>query len=104
MNKQELESQLNKLREEYEKNKKSILIAYCKTNNTVSIGDRITSVRGESIRVDKITFTFSFRVETPECAYHGVELKKDLTERKDKRRSVILQHNLKVNHGSIKVF
>lgn len=99
MDKSELDESLKKLSDEYESKKKSICIEYCKVNNKVSIGDKITSRHGESILVDKITFTMGFRRESPECIYHGVELKKDLTERKDKRRSIIYQSNIGVIYG-----
>lgn len=94
MDKSELDAQLKALSDEYEKEKSSIFVKYCKANNKVRVGDKITSLNGVSILVDKITFTMWRRSESPECVYHGLELKKDLTERKDKRRSVIYQSNL----------
>lgn len=94
MDKTELDAQLKALIDEYEKKKQLACIEYCKANNKVSIGDKITNLHGESILVDKITFTMGWCGDSPECVYHGVELKKDLTERKDKRRSIIYQSNL----------
>lgn len=94
MDKAKLKAQLEALSDEYEKKKTSACIEYCKANNKVSVGDKITSRHGESILVDKITFSMGWRSDSPECIYHGLELKKDLTERKDKRRSVIHQSNL----------
>ena len=94
MKKEDLELQIKELEEAFNSKKSAICIAYCKANNWVKVGDAITNRHGESILVDRITFTFGCLRFNPECVYHGIELKKDLTARKDGRRSTFYQSNL----------
>lgn len=94
MDRIEFERQLKELESEYNKQRNAICIAYCKENNKVNIGDVVTNRHGESIIVDKITYTMGWKQNNPECVYHGIELTKKLAPKKSGARGTIYQSNL----------
>ena len=79
MKKEELDSKLSQLEQEYSLNKKKLIIEFCDANNPYKVGDIFTDHIG-SIRIEKIKY--SLYMGKPCCVYYGVELKKDLTPRK----------------------
>lgn len=81
MKKEELDSKLSQLEQEYSLNKKKLIREFCDANNPYKVGDIFTDHIG-SIRIEKIKYSFSLYREKPCCVYYGVELKKDLTPKK----------------------
>jgi hypothetical protein len=66
---------------------------YALANNNIEIGD-IVQDQICTISVDRITVAKTFS-EFSECAYHGFELKKDLTPKKNRTISTVYQSNIK---------
>jgi hypothetical protein len=85
----ELEKQLEM---KFEAAKKTLAIEFAKEHNTITIGDVIEDNVGK-IKVEKITYQYTIN-GFPTCAYHGVELKKDGTPKKNSYRQV-WQSNLR---------
>lgn len=65
-------------------------LKYCKENSNVKIGDIVKDHIG-SVLVEKISMHNS---STPCLIYYGLELKKDLSPRKDKSKRSCYQTNI----------
>jgi len=94
MSKSELNEKLAELTAEFESKKTALIVEFCKLNNKVSIGDTITDRHGQSITVDRITFSKGFRGDNPECVYHGIALTKKMLPKKNGDRPSIYQSAL----------
>jgi len=81
MTKEEMDSKLSQLEQEYSLNRKQIIKDFCDYNNPYKIGDIFTDHIG-SIKIERIKYSFSNLRDKPCCVYHGIELKKDLTPKK----------------------
>lgn len=90
MNKEELATALTELSADYVKRKNSLLRTYCQDNNSYSIGDIFIDHIG-SVKIEAIRYMLSENL--PCCVYHGFELKKDGTPRKDGKRRTAFQRN-----------
>lgn len=86
MTENELKEKLNLLEKNYENAKKELYYQYAMKQVIFSIGD-IISDKTQTIIIDKITAYKGFGL--PQPVYHGIELTRNLTPRKDKRRGSI---------------
>lgn len=86
MKEQEYNERLKKIESDYEQAKRLLYIEYGKSQAKFDVGD-IISDETVTIKVDKITVYKSFGF--PEPVYNGVELKKDLTPKKNRNKSAI---------------
>lgn len=86
MNEKEYKEKLKQLEVDFEANKKQLYIDFAQSNKRFEIGD-ILKEHDKIILVDKITTYIAWGL--PEAVYHGYELKKDLSIRKDKSRGSI---------------
>ena len=87
MTEEEFKEQLAKIEENREVAKRQLYIKYAKEQEKFSVGDIINdSVK--TILVNRITAYVSFD-DIPMPAYHGRELKKDLTPKKNNSTAVI---------------
>jgi hypothetical protein len=90
MTKEQLRTELDIIHSDYAENVERVKITYCKANNPYKIGDIFTDHIG-SIKIEKIIFDLSSNELC--CVYFGVELKKDLTPRKDNSKRNAWQSN-----------
>lgn len=90
MTEQEYNSRLEALENAFESGKKKLYYDFGMSKAKFKIGDLIRDERWAFV-VDKITVNKTFGL--PEPVYHGFELKKDLTPRKDKNRVSIYGNN-----------
>lgn len=81
MKKEELDSKLSQLEQEYDLSRKKLMKEFCDANNPYQVGDIFTDHIG-SILVEKIKYYFPSYKEQTFCVYYGIELKKDLTPKK----------------------
>lgn len=72
---------LKALEVKYTEDKKTLIKKYALANNKYKVGDIFKDHIGH-IKIVKIQQHLARAVETPECAYYGIELKKDLTPKK----------------------
>lgn len=95
MTRQEYEQKKKILKQDYDHNLYILDREYAMANNPYKIGDIIEDHIGR-IKIEKISFGYSFPHETPECIYYGIEVKKDNTPKKkqDLNRK-IFQSNIK---------
>jgi hypothetical protein len=88
MEKSTLDIELKKLNEQYELDKKKLIMNYCFKNNPYKIGDKFTDHLGsiiiEQIKYSSVDFC---------CVYIGIELKKDGNPRKDGSKRKAYQTN-----------
>lgn len=97
MTKQEYEERLAALKKQFEKDKNKLSVEFAKSNNPYKVGDILSSGRGVIIRVEKISYRYSYD-GTPYCVYSGTALKKDLTPRKvSPLTDVICQYDKIIN-------
>lgn len=87
MENEEFRKRKKELDEIHEKNLMNLYREYAHSNAKFKLGDWIKDERWAFV-VDKIT-TSKFMSEFPSVVYHGFELKKDLTPRKDRNRVAI---------------
>lgn len=87
----EYNERLNKIETDFKSAKNNLHIEYGLSQAIYKIGDIIKDSRF-TFKVDRITVYVSFGI--PEPVYHGVELKKDLTPKKNGTRAAIYG-----NHG-----
>jgi len=99
MNKTEFEKQKQVLKDTYEKELDKLKTEYALSNNSVKIGDIISSsiciIKVEKILVAKQSY-FS---DLPECRYKGKKIKKDGKFFKDNSDDIIYQSDLKKING-----
>lgn len=91
MNPQEYKDRLSTLEDEFENKKKELIKECAFSNNPYKVGDIVADHIG-SVRIEKIMATTSDH--KPTCIYYGLELKKDLTNRKDGSKRRVWQINL----------
>jgi hypothetical protein len=90
MNELDYNNKLKAIEENFDAERKALYLDFARSNAKFKIGDRITNGQ-VSFVIDKITFQKAWSL--PECLYHGFELKKDFTPRKDGARSCIWNSN-----------
>ena len=76
----------------FKKEKDALAISYALSNNPYKIGDILQRKEAYIIKIDKITVDIN-SYGIPGCVYHGPELKKDLTPKKNGNRESIWQSN-----------
>ena len=86
MTKEEYKLKMDIIIGDFEDKKRELYVDFAMTNAKFKIGDIIKDHRW-AFKVDKITVSKMY--DFPEAVYHGVELKKDLTPRKDNNRVAI---------------
>ena len=84
MTKEEYKAELSLLEQEFNDKKDMLARKYAYANKKYKEGD-ILECYDEIILVDKIMWGYG--LQEPRCSYYGYLLKKDLTPRKDKKRS-----------------
>src|SRR5690242_19211836 len=84
MTEQEYHKELESIERDYESQKQKLYIKYGMSKKLFENGNVIKSHNGQLLMIDKITVSKFHGL--PEPVYHGFELKKDLTPRKDKNR------------------
>lgn len=95
MTRQEYEQRKKILKQEYDHNLYVLDKEYAMANNPYKIGDIIEDHIGR-IKIEKISFGYTFPHETPGCIYYGIELKKDGTPKKQQDPDrVVYQSNIK---------
>jgi hypothetical protein len=89
------ELRLKEINERFEKEKRELAKDYAFANNPYKIGDIISDSVG-SIKVDLIQHTIggTFIGKYPQCVYSGIELKKDLTPKKNGDRRKVFQSSI----------
>ena len=87
----EYKRRLVEIEDIFNESKKELYIEYAMSNRKYKKGDVIKDSRW-AFKIDKITTSISIS-SIPEPVYHGYELKKDLTPRKDKSRVCIYGHD-----------
>lgn len=87
---------LKKIEEDYNLKKHELYKEYVFQNAKFKIGDTIKDERWSFV-VDKITVYKAF--DTPEPVYHGFELKKDLTPKKNGNRVTIYGNEAELVRG-----
>jgi hypothetical protein len=96
----EKETYLEKLKEiekHFEVSKSNLYREYALTNAKFKIGDTIKDERW-AFTIDKITVYKMF--DMPEPVYHGFELKKDLTPKKNGNRVTIYGNKAELVRGA----
>jgi hypothetical protein len=93
MNREEYERSLKKLKSQYDEQLTQLHKQYALANNTVKIGDIVKDHMG-SIQVEKMHIAWPFGSNIPEVVYHGLELKKDGTPKKNAVKREAWQSNL----------
>ncbi len=86
MTEQEYKFKLNKIQIDADLETRNLHIEYANSIALFKIGDIIKDERW-AFKIDKITYYIIGGMSMP--VYHGFELKKDLTPRKDKNRVAI---------------
>lgn len=86
MEEKEYHAKIKQLEVDFEVAKKQLHIEFAQSNRKFEIGD-ILKEHDKVILVDKLSTYASWGL--PEVVYHGYELKKDLSLRKDKSRGSI---------------
>lgn len=94
MTPEEYKEKLEKLKTDFEINKRNLAKEYAFSHNTYKIGDVITN-GVNCIKIDKIKYSMGRFGSLPECVYEGPLLKKDLTERKDKQLGCVYYSHIK---------
>ena len=92
-NKENYDRELKALEKEFELRKERLIKLYAHENNPYKPGDIIKDHIG-SIIIEKINYTVEYSSKFPTCRYFGLELKKDLTPRKDGSKRWIYQPNI----------
>ena len=87
----EYDSKLEKLRLEFEQNKRSLAIEYATSNNPYKVGD-VISDHYKTIRIEK--WKISLYSRYPSLVYTGVLLKKDGTPAKKQDDRTVWQSNI----------
>jgi hypothetical protein len=88
MEESEYKKRLAIIENSFEMEKKKLYWEYGMSKAIFKIGDIIKDERW-ALLIDKITVAKPFGSSIPEPVYHGFELKKDLTPKKDKTRVCI---------------
>lgn len=94
MTKQQYNDKIKELKASYNISELYIVKEYAYANNPYKIGDVIRD-HSHIIKIEKIKFCrASVGEEFPSCVYHGIELKKDLTPKKNQENTVMFQANV----------
>jgi hypothetical protein len=94
MERKELEEKENELKLEYESKLKELKKQFAFLNNPYKIGDIFTDHIG-CIKIETIKASFGLHnsYSLPSCVYFGVELKKDMTPKKNNPKRQAWQSN-----------
>lgn len=95
MNEEEYKEKLKSIELDYETKKKQLYYDYALSNAKFKVGDLIKDERWMFV-VDKIT-AYKFH-SLPLAVYHGFELKKDLTRKKNNNRVCIHGNDAELIH------
>jgi hypothetical protein len=87
------QGELKALEKEFELRKQNLIKLYAQENNPYKVGDTIRDHIG-SIVIEKVSYTTQYGSGFPTCSYYGLELKKDLTPRKDGSKRWMAQFNI----------
>ena len=87
------QAELKALDKEFELKKQNLIRLYAQENNPYKVGDTIKDHIG-SVVIEKIAYTINYSNKFPTCSYYGLELKKDLTPRKDGSKRWVAQNNI----------
>jgi len=88
----ELKKKIVEIEIEFSEKKRSLIVDYLQANNTYKVGDNFTDHIG-SIKIEKILFDTRMTHSNPSCVYHGTELKKDGTPKKNPKTRNAYQFN-----------
>lgn len=88
---EEYKYRMEVLAAEFEAKKRALVKECALSNNQYNVGDIVTDHIG-SVKVEKIMTTTSN--DKPTCVYYGIELKKDMTPKKNDPRRQAWQNNL----------
>lgn len=95
MTREELDKHIRVLQNQFEEEKKRLIILYIKQNNPYVIGD-IVKDHKDILKIESIQYS----LYGPICAvYTGIELKADLTPKKKQTGAVVYQSNLRDEEG-----
>jgi hypothetical protein len=94
MTKQQYNDRIKEVEELHKINKLLVIQVYAYANNPYKVGDIIRD-HSHIIKIERIKFCRpSIGEEFPSCVYHGIELKKDLTPKKNQGNTVMYQTNV----------
>lgn len=100
MTKEEMDKQLQILKNKYIAARTMIHARYATENNPYQVGDILEDKSsGERIKVEKMSFQVSFASGIPYATYTGTRLKKDNTAFKNDQKAILYQCNplVKIN-------
>ena len=92
-NKENYEKELKALEQEFELRKRNLIKLYTQKNSPYKVGDIVKDHIG-SIIIEKIKYGTEYGTGFPRCSYFGLELKKDLTPRKDGSKRWVYKSNI----------
>ena len=94
MTKKQYKQELQRIIDQFERQKMDLAKTFALANNTVNIGDVIED-HTSRIKVDKIMYVLrSFDEDLPCCVYEGYQLTIKGNIRKDKSTAIIYQTNI----------
>jgi hypothetical protein len=93
MNKQEYDNKLREIRKKATDEERILAKEYAFSNNPYSINDIIED-HYHIIKITQIGYGFG-SILLPACYYAGIELKKDLTPKKNQKNTSMYQGNVK---------
>lgn len=91
---EDLEAQIGLIEEKAKEERSKAIVAYCKANNKVNIGDIVEGRHGTIIKVLRITYSGGIIMLNPECCYQGDLLKNNLEPRKDGKTDSVMQSSV----------
>jgi len=89
---EDYKKELEVLKQQFEENKRSLIVRYCRANIKYQVGEIVTDHIG-SIRVENHAFYIDYD-GNPAVNYKGVELKKDLKPFKRASVRTVCQNNI----------
>lgn len=82
MTKEEYNSKIKELQDDFEKKKSDVEVQYAMSNNPYNVGDILQSDFGIILKVEKVRVARKWSDMLPECVYIGQQLTKKLEPHK----------------------
>ena len=100
MTKEEFNKRLNKLSEQFDKDKESLYMQYAKENCNIEIGDIVTD-HFQTIKVEKMTYYYDCMRQMPVMIFYGTNYKKDgtISKRQQPTQVPVYQTNVTFVNG-----
>lgn len=98
MTKEEFNKRLNKLSEQFDKDKESLYMQYAKENCNIEIGDIVTD-HTHTIKVESMASYYDFSKNEPLMVFYGPDHKKDGTISKRQTNTPVYQSNVEFVNG-----